>query len=101
MSGKSRCIIGKRALVIEFIIPDFSAIFIIPHQMDTIPHMENAKETASFPDVITEFVNSDKFPQKSDVITPKIIINPHKIFIFNLPHIHLMHNMKKRMIILT
>ena len=53
MSGKSFPITGYICLLNADISPDFSAIFIIPHQTGTIPHIVKASCTASFPAVIT------------------------------------------------
>ena len=81
ISGKRRPITGYIRFVRAPVMPDFSAIFIIPHHIDTIPHIVNAILTASFPDAITAFVNSETLPVRNETSTPIIIIDPQIIFI--------------------
>ncbi|MPM76492.1 hypothetical protein SDC9_123490 [bioreactor metagenome] len=75
--GKRNFISGISFFAIPFIIPPFSAIFIIPHQNAMIPAMVIAKLTASLPPFIRLVVTSALFPVQTPKIMPKISIPPH------------------------
>jgi hypothetical protein len=90
--GKRNFITGVSFFEKRLIKPDFSATFIMPLHMPTMPTMEIHRETASPAEEIIPVFTSSIVPLKQETSIPDVIITAHIILIMiKCPLVKLSH----------